>query len=93
MKIMDEDLKGKKFLRVSNLAFRWDCGTTRIYDLASKGLLRLWHPEGKTACKGILVDVQSILDVEATGYLEVGIDAENRAVQAGGGVPQPEPNQ
>ena len=76
---MPNDLKGKKFLRVRNLANRWDCSTRRIYDLASKGVLRLWHPEGQTACRGILVDVQSILDVEARGYLEIGIADENKA--------------
>lgn len=87
---MDDGLRGKKFLRVKNLAHRWDCGTARIYDLASKGVLRLWHPEGKSGCKGVLVDVQSILAAEKAGYIKYGL--ENKAVQAGGGDPQPEPN-
>ena len=68
---MDNDLKGKKFMQVRKLAHRWDCGTTRIYDLVSKGLLRPWHPEGKSGCKGVLIEVQSILAAEKAGYLNI----------------------
>ena len=76
---MDEDLKGKKFLRVQSLAMRWDCSTRRIYDLISKGYLRPWHPEGKSNCKGLMVEVKSILNTEAAGYLDIGLDDKNKA--------------
>ncbi len=66
-----DDLKGKRFLRVSRLAFRWDCGTTRIYDLVSKGILRPWHPEGKSNCKGLMIEVNSIVLAEQEGFLDV----------------------
>ena len=66
-----DDLKGKRFLRVANLAFRWDCGTRRIYDLVSKGVLRPWHPEGKANCKGLMIEVKSIVDTEERGFLDV----------------------
>lgn len=69
---LDESLKGKKFLRIQSLAYRWDCGTTRIYDLVSKGVLRPWHPEGKSGCKGLMIDVGSILDAEKNGFLDIG---------------------
>jgi len=67
-----DDLKGKKFIRVSRLANRWDCGTTRIYDLVSKGILRPWHPEGKSGCKGLMIEVKSVVDAEERGFLDVG---------------------
>ena len=88
---MNDELKGKKFLQVRKLAHRWDMSTNRVYDLISKGVLRPWHPEGKSGCKGLLVEVRSILKAEEDGFLEIGF--ENKAVQAGGGDPQPEPNQ
>jgi len=68
---MTDDLKGKRFLRVGNLAHRWDCGTTRIYDLVSKGYLKAWHPERKTGCKGLMIDVGSIVKVEEEGYVDI----------------------
>lgn len=71
MKI-DDELKGKRFLRVQSLAHRWDCGTTRIYDLVSKGVLRPWHPEGKSGCKGLMIEVVSIVEAEKNGFLDVG---------------------
>ena len=67
---MTDDLKGKRFLRISNLAHRWDCGTSRIYDLVSKGHLRPWHPEGKSGCKGLMIEVHSILQAEERGFLD-----------------------
>lgn len=66
-----DDLKGKRFLQVRNLAHRWDCGTTRIYDLVSKGVLRPWHPEGKTGCKGLMIEVSSVIEAELRGFLDV----------------------
>ena len=66
-----DDLKGKRFLQVKTLAFRWDYKTNdRIYDLLSRGVLRAWEPEGKPGTSGIRIDVKSILDVESRGYLE-----------------------
>jgi len=88
---IDDELKGKRFLQVKKLANRWDCSTRRIYDLISKGYLRPWHPEGKAGCKGLMVEVSSILKAEKSGFLD--IDMETKAAQAGGGGPQPEPNQ
>lgn len=68
---MEDDLKRKRFLRVRNLALRWDCGTQRIYDLCSKGVLRPWHPEGKTGCKGIMIEVDSIRNAEENGFITI----------------------
>lgn len=65
------DLKGKRFMQIRKLANRWDCSTQRIYDLASKGVLRLWHPEGKVGCKGVMIDVKSIIAAEEGGFLDV----------------------
>ena len=66
-----DNLKGKRFLQVKTLAFRWDYKTNdRIYDLLSKGILRAWEPEGKAGTSGIRVDVISILEVEQRGFLE-----------------------
>ena len=67
-----DDLKGKKFLQIRTLAHRWDCSTSTIYDMISKGLLRAWHPEGKAGCKGVKIDVGSIVSLEESGYLDVG---------------------
>ncbi len=66
-----DNLKDKRFLRVSRLANRWDCSTTRIYDLISKGTLRPWHPEGKSGCKGLMIEVKSIINAEERGFLDV----------------------
>jgi len=60
-----DDLKNKRFLRISTLAKRWDMSSDRIYDLLSKGFLKAWHPEGKTGCRGVMVDVKSIADMES----------------------------
>ena len=68
---MDDELKGKRFFQVRKLAHRWDCSTRRIYDLISKGVLRPWHPEGKTGCKGLMVEVRSILQAEEAGFLDI----------------------
>lgn len=63
----------KKFCQLRTLAQRWDCSVERIYDLASKGLLRLWHPEGKTNSKGRRVEIASALRLEERGFLETGL--------------------
>ena len=68
---MDDDLAGKRFLQVRNLANRWDCSTRRIYDLVSKGYLRPWHPEGKSGCKGLMIEVKSVVNAEERGFLDV----------------------
>lgn len=68
MKI-DDDLKGKRFLQIRSLAHRWDMSTDRIYDLLSKEVLRPWHPEGKTGCRGVMIDVKSIIETEEGGFL------------------------
>lgn len=62
-------LEGKRFMRISNLAARWDCSTDRIYDLINKEVLRPWHPEGKAGRRGLLIEVKSILLVEEEGFL------------------------
>jgi len=59
----------RKFCQIRNLAVRWDCSTDRIKDLVSKGILVAWHPEGKTAAKGVMIDVQSVLKAEEKGVL------------------------
>jgi len=59
----------KKFCQITTLAARWDCSNDRIYDLISKRKLRPWHPEGKEGCRGILVEVASVLEVETNGML------------------------
>jgi len=61
----------KKFVQITTLAERWDCSRDRIYDLLSKKVLRPWHPESKASCRGVLVDVCSILEVEQSGYIDV----------------------
>jgi hypothetical protein len=68
----NDELKGKRFLQVRKLANRWDCSSSRIYDLVSKGVLRPWHPEGKSGCKGLMIEVNSITDAEKNGFLNVG---------------------
>ena len=59
----------KKFAQVRSLMARWDCSIDLVRDLASKGVIRLWHPEGRDGVKGIRVDVESVLKAEACGYL------------------------
>jgi len=54
----------KKFCRISTLAERWDCSSSRIYELVSKGRLRIWHPENKIGVKGALIEVRSVLEAE-----------------------------
>jgi len=63
-----DDLKGKRFLQIRNLATRWDCSTDRIYNLISKDILRPWHPEGKAGCRGLMVEVKSIIEAEERGF-------------------------
>jgi hypothetical protein len=60
----------KKFVQITTLCERWDVSRDRIYDLLSKQKLRAWHPENKTSCRGVLIDVRSILDREASGYID-----------------------
>ena len=67
----------KKYCQVRTLANRWDSSTDRIYDLLSKGVLRPFHPEGKTGGKGLLVEVQSVLEVEKRGSVVMGTPAKD----------------
>lgn len=61
----------KKFCQLRTLADRWDCSTDYLKDLASRGVLRLWHPEGKESAKGVKVDVGSVIEAEQKGYIDV----------------------
>lgn len=61
----------KKFVQIRTLAERWDSSTDRIYDLLSKGILKPWHPEAKVGHKGIMIEVQSVLEVEERGYIHL----------------------
>lgn len=63
----------KRFCQIRTLSERWDVSTDRIYDLVTKGTLRAWHPEGRIGNKGLLVCVQSVLAVEARGYIDLSI--------------------
>lgn len=60
----------KKFVQITTLAERWDCSRDRIYDLLSKKIIKAWHPENKTSCRGVLIDVGSVLEVEQAGYVD-----------------------
>lgn len=62
----------KRFCQIRTLADRWDCSTDRIYDCLSKGLLRAWHPEGKVGGRGVMIEVESVLQVEQQGYIIMG---------------------
>ena len=59
----------KKFVKASTLMQRWDCSVDLVRELASKGVIRLWHPEGKEGARGIRVDVASVLEAERKGYI------------------------
>ena len=63
------EFEQRKFCQFRTLMHRWDCSANLIRELASKGLLRLWHPEGKSNRKGVKIVVESVLEVEAGGYL------------------------
>lgn len=62
----------KKFCQIRTVADRWDCSTDRIYDCLSKGLLRAWHPEKLVGKRGVLIEVESVLQVEQEGYIIMG---------------------
>ena len=62
----------KKFCQIRTVADRWDCSPDRIYDCLSKGLLRAWHPEATIGKRGLLVVVESVLQVEKNGYVILG---------------------
>lgn len=62
----------KKFCQIRTLAERWDSSPSRIYDLMSKGLLRPWHPEGQVGKRGVMIEVESVLEVEKRGFVEIG---------------------
>jgi len=59
----------KKYAKVSTLMARWDCSVDLVRELASKGVIRLWHPEGREGARGLRVDVASVLEAESRGYL------------------------
>jgi len=63
------DLKGKDFITVQQLAFRWSMSSQRVMDLVSKGVLLAWHPEGKEGCKGLLICVESVVNAKKNNYL------------------------
>ena len=48
---------------------RWDCSRSFIYDMVSKGRLKLWHPDGVTGKKGIKIEVEGVLLIEAKGRI------------------------
>lgn len=68
------EFEQKKFVRIASLMERWDCSRDLVYELVSKGVLLEWHPEADSDGRGKRIEVQSILRVEARGYLnaEVG---------------------
>ncbi len=57
----------KKYCRVRTLCQRWDCSPGRVYHLARKGLLRMWHPEGVKIRQGMMIEVESVLELEGKG--------------------------
>lgn len=59
----------KKFCQLSTLSARWECSIDHILDLARKGVIRLWHPEGRVASKGRRAEVASVLEAEEKGYI------------------------
>lgn len=60
----------KKFCQIRTLTDRWDCSRDRIYGLLSKGVLKAWHPEGHVGVRGVMIEVQSVLRVEASGEVK-----------------------
>jgi len=66
----------KKFARVSTLMARWECSVDLVRELASKGVIKLWHPEGKEGARGMRVDVASVLEAERRGYLPCSVLVE-----------------
>ncbi len=62
----------KKFCRIRTLAERWDSSPDRILYLVSRGILLAWHPEGKSDCRGVLIEVRSIIEAEKNGFIQVG---------------------
>lgn len=63
----------KKFARVSTLMARWECSVDLVRELASKGVIKLWHPEGKEGTRGLRVDVASVLEAENKGYISCSV--------------------
>ena len=59
----------KRFCRVNTLADRWDCSTRRIYELVEKKVLHCFHPERQVGKKGMMLDVQRVLEVEREGMI------------------------
>mgnify|MGYP000952682887 CR=1 FL=1 len=66
------EFEKKRFCQIRTLADRWDSSPDRILDLVSKGALRAWHPEGKVGCRGIMIEVRSVLEVEKKGFVHIG---------------------
>ncbi|QXE85983.1 hypothetical protein KP003_16710 [Geomonas nitrogeniifigens] len=62
----------KRFCYLGTLAARWDCSIDYLKDLASKGIIKLWHPEGRSKSKGLRADVPSVLEAEKNGYIPPG---------------------
>ncbi|MCL2761072.1 MAG: hypothetical protein FWD70_05445 [Desulfuromonadales bacterium] len=67
MKINFEE---KKFCQLKTLAERWDCSVDYLRDLAYKGVIELWHPEGRESGRGVKVVVRSVLKAEKEGLIE-----------------------
>jgi hypothetical protein len=61
----------KKFCQLRTLADRWDCSIDYLKDLASRGVIKFWHPEGKEHVKGVKVVVSSAIDAEKRGYIDI----------------------
>lgn len=54
----------RKYCRIRTLAERWDCSPRRIYGLIERGVLRTWHPERTPTGRGMMIEVQSVLEIE-----------------------------
>ena len=63
------DFESRKFCQLRTLMHRWDCSRSFIYDMVSKGRLKLWHPDGVTGKKGIKIEVEGVLLIEAKGRI------------------------
>lgn len=64
----------KKFCQKRTLKDRWDQRDFYLINrLLSEGRLLIWNPDGREGSKPQLIDVQSVLEIEKSGYLDVNI--------------------
>ncbi len=61
----------KKFCRITTLAERWGCSVRHISNLVEKKVLKPFHPEAAAGRKGLRIDVQSVLEVETRGMVDI----------------------